>query len=325
MKNEIWVYIEHSNKTIERVSLELIGEAVRLANKINAKVAAVLLGCETDVILYNLFEFGGIDKLYLASNEKFRYFCSETYTHVIEKLARQEEPRIILFGATADGNDLGLRVAVRLGACFLNNCHDLKINEAGGLTLSKPVLGDSQLSVSISGCPQVVTVTPDVIGLEKFKTKATPEIKYIEMDNIQFMGNSQFIAFISGDPAQMNICEADTIVSGGRGINCSEQWNLLEILATKLGAAVAGSRMAKDLGYISQERMVGQTGKSVAPKLYFAVGISGAAQHLHGMKDAQKVIAINKDPRAPLIKQADLAVVADLEELLPVLIDKIKV
>ena len=323
MKNEIWVYVEHNGKMIEKVSLELLGEAFRLAKITNLKVAALLFGFKTDVVLQNLLEYGGMEKIYWAEHKLLRYFYSEFYTYVLEKLARQEEPQIILFGATPDGNDLGLRIAVRLGTGFLNNCHDLKLNESGAFVLSKRVMEDSQLSVSTAVHPLVATVIPDVIGLKKIAATATPEIKQISLDNIQFVGKSEVLAFQEGDPAQMDICEADRIVSGGRGINGPAQWNLLEALATRLEAAIAGSRMAKDLGYISRERMVGQTGRFVTPRLYFAVGISGATQHLHGMKDAQKIIAVNKDRQAPLMKQADLAVVANIEELLPVLIKKI--
>ncbi len=323
MGNEIWVYIEHDHKNLEKVSLELLGEAARLAEGTDANVAALLFGHSLDVVLQSLLEYGGMDTIYLVKEKRLDFFRSEVYTHVLTELMRQNQPQLVLLGATADGNDLGLRVAVRSGAGFLNNCHDLKLNESGELILTKTVLDGKQLSVAIISPLQIATVNPDVFGLEKL-TGTSPTIKEIDMDMTNIKEKSDVVAFIKGDPSQMDISEADMIVSGGKGINSEEEWQLLEGLAARLGAAIAGSRMAKDMGYINQEKVVGQTGKSVTPRLYLAAGISGATQHLHGIKEAHKVISINKDHQAPIMKLSDLAVVADTAEILPLLVEKLK-
>ncbi len=318
MHKEIWVFAEACNNSIERVSLELLGEVRRLS-KNGAPTAAVLIGAGISPSLRQTLSQYGAQKIYIVDHEKLLYYQSEIYTHILTQLVRQKKPQIILLGATPNGNDMASRVAARLRVGFVSNCTDLKLNDEGRLVLWKAIRGGkSQAAFMTVGSPQIATVCPDVIGLEKVVPLQTVPVEHLDISWDKNMEKAEVIEFFKGNPATIDITEAEIIVAGGRGVGGVEKWPLIEGLADVIGGAVAGSRMAKDLGCISRDRLVGQTGKNVRPKLYMALGISGASHHVNGLKEAEKVVVINKDRHAPFIKKADLAVIADLQELLPV-------
>jgi electron transfer flavoprotein alpha subunit len=325
MEDEIWVFIEHFENTVEVVSLELLGEAKRLAKKTAGAVAAILVGSGLSSDMLETLAQYGAQKLYIADDETFLYYRSETYTRLLTQWAKKKGPSAILFGATPDGNDLAPRVAHRLGVASVSDCTDLKVGPERRLIFSKSMLGaKAQASFAPNGTPQIATVLPDIIGLEKpdSKKQAVP-IEHIAISEEAAIEKAKVLEFVKADPSTIDIAEAETIVAGGRGVGGKDRWHVIEEFAAAIGGAVAGSRMAMDSNCISIDRLVGQTGKSVRPKIYLAVGISGTSQHVIGLKGAKKIIAINKDRYAPLMKQADLAVVADLHELLPLLIKKV--
>jgi electron transfer flavoprotein alpha subunit len=324
MEDEIWVFIEHFENTVEVVSLELLGEAKRLAKKTAGAVAAILIGSELSSDVLGTPAQYGAQKLYVADDEILRYYHSETYTHLLTQWAKKKGPSAILFGATPNGNDLAPRVAHRLGVASVSDCTDLKVGGERRLIFSKSILGaKAQISFAIKGTPQIATVLPDIIGLEKpDPTQAIP-VERMAISRDSTPEKVQVLEFVKADPSTIDIAEAETIVAGGRGVGGKDRWSVIEEFAAAIGGAVAGSRMAMDANCISIDRLVGQTGKSVRPKIYMAVGISGTSQHVIGLKGAKKIIAINQDRYAPLMKQADLAVVADLHELIPLLIKKV--
>jgi electron transfer flavoprotein alpha subunit len=324
MENEIWIFIEHCENTIENVSLELLGEAKKLARKTAGGVAGILIGAKLSVDLQQTSVQYGAQKLYIADDEILRYYNSEIYTHILTQLAKTKGPKVILFGATPNGNDLAPRVANRLGVASVSDCTDLKLDAKSCLIFSKPILGaKAQASFVTTGTPQIATVLPDIIGLEKPNPTQAVPIEHIAISWDTTIEKAKVLEFVKADPATIDIAEAETIVAGGRGVGGKDKWSVIEEFATIIGGAVAGSRMAMDANCIPMDRLVGQTGKNVRPKIYLAVGISGTSQHVIGLKGARKIIAINKDRYAPLMKQADLAVVADLHELLPALTKKV--
>jgi electron transfer flavoprotein alpha subunit len=324
MEDEIWVFIEHFENTVEVVSLELLGEAKRLAKKTAGAVAAILIGSELSFDVLGTPAQYGAQKLYVADDEILRTYHSETYTRLLTQWAKKKGPRAILFGATPNGNDLAPRVAHRLGVASVSDCTDLKVGGERRLIFSKSILGaKAQISFETKGTPQIATVLPDIIGLEKPDPVQAIPVERIAISRDSTPEKVQVLEFIKADPGTIDIAEAETLVAGGRGVGGKDRWPIVEEFAAAIGGAVAGSRMAMDADCIPIERLVGQTGKSVRPKIYMAVGISGTSQHVIGLKGAKKIIAINKDRYAPLMKQADLAVVADLHELLPLLIKKV--
>lgn len=324
MEDEIWVFIEHFENTVEVVSLELLGEAKRLAKKTAGAVAAILIGSELSSDVLGTPAQYGAQKLYVADDEILRYYHSETYTHLLTQWAKKKGPSAILFGATPNGNDLAPRVAHRLGVASVSDCTDLKVGGERRLIFSKSILGaKAQASFATKGTPQIATVLPDIIGLENPDPMRTVPIEHIAISWDTTIEKAKVLEFVKADSATIDIAEAEAIVAGGRGVGGKDKWRVIEEFAAAIGGAVAGSRMAMDANCIPMDRLVGQTGKNVRPKIYLAAGISGASQHVIGLREARKIIAINKDRYAPFMKQADLAVLADLHGLLPALTKKV--
>lgn len=328
MSSEIWVVIEQAGDKVETVSLELLGEAFRLGKTMNAVPCAVALGPTgflTSKIQQELIQYGA-KKIYTVEDSALEYYQSEVYTEIITQAVKEKNPQAVLIGATPNGNDFAPRVATRMGAGLISNCTDLKTNNEGRLVFMKQIFnGKGQATCMGTGPVQIATVKPDIIGLEQVSsTQTNVELEPLDFQLTPLCHRVQTIEFIKGDPATIDITEADVIVSGGKGIGGKEKWGLVEALASAVGGAVAGSRMAMDLGCVERERLVGQTGKTVSPKLYIALGVSGASQHVMGLKNVDKIIAINKDKKAPLMQKADLGIVADIQELIPVLLEKLK-
>lgn len=325
MGKEAWVVVDSYNNIVETVSLELLGEARRIAQAAGWSVAAVLLGTVVTPEIYEKLSRYGAQKIYVAEDERLCHFQSELFTHILTLLARRKGPSLMLMGATPNGNDLASRTAARLGVGFAGDCTDLKLNNHNRLVVTKPIFGGKyQMELSTEGIPQVATVCPDVIGLEQAGPVRTVPVEHISLEQEINTNNTRVLQFIKGNPAEIDITEAEIIVSGGRGIGGTDKWVAVEKLAAAMGGAVAGSRMAKDMGCIPLERLVGQTGKQVKPKLYMALGISGSSHHINGLKEAEKVVVVNNDKEAPFVKQADLAVIADLHEFLPAFHETVK-
>lgn len=330
MPGEIWVVIEQLGNKIETVSLELLGEAFRLGKTLKAISCAVVLGPQgflTRKIQQELIQYGA-QKIYVAEDIALESYQSEVFTEALTQAVKAKNPLAILIGATPNGNDFAPRVATRIGAGLVSNCTDIKTNAGGRLVFIKQIFnGKAQATCIAAGQTQIATVKPDVIGLDP--AVPTPKDVNVDIERLAFRLTSlchrvKTLEFIKGDPATIDIAEADIIVAGGKGIGGKEKWGIIEALASAVGGSIAGSRMAMDLGCIERERLVGQTGKTVSPKLYIALGISGAIQHVAGLKKVDKIIAINKDKKAPIMQRANLGVVADAHELAPVLIKKLK-
>ena len=322
-EQDIWVFAEHRKGELLDVSLELLGEGQGLAQKLGGEVAAILLGHGVEALAKTVACYGA-RRVYLVEDERLEEYECDAYVQVIAGLVERHRPRVLLAGSTWKACDFLPYVAARMGMAFSANYSRMTTGEKGALQLTRPIYG-GRLDGVYSLAPDrahslAVMARPGAIGMGR--TEEAGEPKLIRVDpqlNWQSI-RTKAVEFIKGDPKKMDISQAEIIVAAGRGIDSAEKLAPVEALADVLGASIAGTRPAVDAGLVSFERQVGQTGKSVSPKLYIACGISGAIQHTAGMKDSERIIAINKDPEAPIFKICDIGIVGDVQEVIPKLV-----
>lgn len=322
---DVWVFGEQRNGEAANVALELLGEGRKLADQLNVKLAAVLMGDNMKAAAKNLISYGA-DKVYLVDDPSLKNFNDESYTDIFVQLISRYKPEIVLMGATTYGRSLAPRVASRLNTGLTADCTKLEIDmEKRILLQTRPAFGGNLMATIIcpNHRPQMSTVRPKVMKALEQDMSRTGEIiqpKVIIPDDVKV----KVTDIISTLCEKVNLTEADIIVSGGRGLGDPKNFALVEELAKVLGGAVGASRATVDAGWIEYSHQVGQTGKTVGPKVYFACGISGAVQHLAGMSSSDTIIAINKNPEAPIFKVATFGIVGDVLEILPALIGEFK-
>ncbi len=322
----VWVYIEQVNGLIRNVSHELLGEGRKLADTMGQELAAVLIGQDVAGLTKEIFA-SGADKIYLVEGPEFKHYSTDGYTITFTDLINTYRPSVILMGATNDGRDLGPRVACRVGTGLTADCTNLDIDEATGLVAwTRPAFGGNIMATILcpDHRPQMGTIRPKVFKRPDQDFSRTGAVVQVTSKVHPGDIRTKLIEVIQGSTVACNLEEAEFIVSGGRGICKPENFKLIEELAAVLGGAVGASRAAVDAGWIPALNQVGQTGKTVGPKVYIACGISGAIQHLAGMSSSDIVIAINKDPDAPIFKMADYGIVGDVLEVIPALIAEFK-
>ncbi len=321
----IWIYAECRNGELAPVSLELLGEGRRLADIRETKLSAVLFTDETSNLTAQLISHGA-DTVYLVENPIFGNFYEDANAAVLTDLARRYKPETILAGATAIGRSFIPRVAASLRTGLTADCTCLGIQENGDLLQSRPAFGGNVMAaVLCSGTrPQMATVHPMVMKPLETDPDRKGEVVKVDVEESLFDTKIRVNNFVPLESEGVALNEADIVVAGGRGLENEEGFKLVEELAEVLGGAVAASRAAVDSGWISATRMVGQTGQTVRPRIYIACGISGAIQHTVGMQSAETIIAINRDPDAPVFDIATYGVVGDAFEVLPRLIEKLK-
>lgn len=315
----IWVYAEQREGIIQDVSFELLGQGRRLADARETELVAVLLGHDMKNKAEELFHYGA-DKVILVDHPALAGFDSDAYTQVFADLVRKYKPEVVLAGGTSIGRTFIPRVAIRAKAGLTADCTGLEIDPKDKLLLqTRPAFGGNIMATIIcpNHRPQMATVRHKVFkkGTPDPRRKGTLIEEIMEIKT----GRSKVLEVIHEMTNEINVAEADIIVSGGRGLGGPENFKLLFDLAHELGAAVGASRGAVDAGWISSFHQVGQTGKTVCPKLYIACGISGAIQHLVGMSSSETIVAINKDPNAPIFDVADYGIVGDLKEIVPMI------
>lgn len=325
-KGGVWVFAEQRNGELQKVSLELLGKGKDLAEKLNTKLVAVLLGSKIDELAKDLVAHGA-DEVLACDNELLAGFTTDGYTKVICELANEYKPEVLMVGATFVGRDLGPRIAARLKTGLTADCTGLDIDaEKAYLLATRPAFGGNLMATIVceERRPQMATVRPGVFGkLEKDANRAG-EIKNIEVNITEADIRTKVVKVVKNEKETVDIGEARIIVSGGRGIGSAEGFGLLKELAEALNGELAGSRAAIEKGWVDKDVQVGQTGKTVRPTIYIAVGISGAIQHTAGMADSEYIIAINKDAGAPIMKMADLALVGDYKKIVEEMIAKAK-
>jgi len=314
----IWALVEYRDEELEDGSLELISHASDLARKMGAELAAVVLGEIPEDTATQLARYGAGHILCLqhpAVNDRL----PETDAQILAAAVRQYSPDIIACLETTTGGDVSRRLAARLGTGLVTSCDRLDVGEDNLLAAVKPVYGGKAAATVIcpSTRPQMATVNPDAIDLKTPDSSATAEITTVPVNIDLEDPKTRAVDFLKGDPRMVALTEAEIVVAGGMGLGSKDNWKLVEELADAIGASVAATRRVVDEGWVTSERQVGQTGKTVRPRLYIACGISGAIQHTVGMKDSQAVIAINTDRTAPIFKVADVSVVGDVVKVLP--------
>ena len=327
-------FIELTNGDIRASGLEILSAARKLADTIRESCSVLLIGTKADAFQKILWEYGA-DLIYSVENDRLQNYSTEHYTDIVGDIAAKYKPSIVLFGATKIGRDLAPRVAARLNTGLTADCTDLQIDEKGHLLQVRPTYGGNILAqiITPNHRPQIATVRPNV--MKKIKLRSSNESKdIIHRISVKLKdkkGNLRIIKEIKQFSPFSNLEEADYIISGGIGLGSPEKFKILQylinILSKKVGEnriALGASRAAVDAGWISHHHQVGQTGKTVSPKLYIACGISGQVQHLMGMRDAEKVIAINRDRNAPIFSIADIGIVGDVHEVVPKLSSQIE-
>lgn len=321
----VWVVAEHFKNKIHNVAFQLLGKGRELANALKVNLSFVILGANFDDNLEEFSQYGADGIIYIKSSILKDYY-SDLYVKILTELIIEHKPEIILIGATPTGRDFAPRVAKRVNAGLTADCTGLAIDlESRNLLQTRPTFGGNIMATikTPTSRPQMATVRPGIFKPLK-KSKRKVKIKKIDYDYSQKDSVSKIIKIINREKKKLNLEEAEIIITGGRGVGSKENFKLIEQLADSLNAEVGGSRVAVELNWIEQDCQVGQTGKTVSPKLYIACGISGAIQHIVGMQGADIIVAINKDPKAPIFKVAHYGIVGDLHQIIPLLIEEIK-
>ncbi|WMJ79227.1 electron transfer flavoprotein subunit alpha/FixB family protein [Clostridium sp. MB40-C1] len=324
----VWVFAEQRDGELQKVALELLGKGREIADKLNVELTAVLLGNKIEAVAKDLLAYGA-DKVLYAEDEKLAHYTTDAYTRVICDLVNEKKPEVLFIGASFIGRDLGPRVAGRLSTGLTADCTALDVEEGTGhLMMTRPAFGGNLMATIMctENRPQMSTVRPGVFDkLAKDESKVdAAKIEKVAANLKEEDLRIKVLEAVKELKEVADISEAEVIVAGGRGMGNEENFKLLEELAHELGGVVAGSRAAIDNGWLDHALQVGQTGKTVRPKVYVACGISGAIQHLAGMQDSDYIIAINRDADAAIMKVADLGIVGDVAKVVPELIAQVK-
>jgi electron transfer flavoprotein alpha subunit len=321
----IWVYAEYRHGRVAPVTFELLGAGRRLADLKKVPLSAVLLADRAGEVPGELIAHGA-DQVYVVEDQALAGFTDEAYGNALEDLARRFKPEVILAGATAIGRSFIPRVATSLQTGLTADCTQLDIQEDGALLQTRPAFGGNIMATI--ACPktrpQMATVRPLVMKAMVPDYSRQGQVIPCAVPPHRLQSRVRVRGFVAQEGDQVRLNEAEVVVAGGRGLEGEKGFLLVAELAGQLGGAVAASRAAVDSGWISYPHQVGQTGKTVSPKIYIACGISGAIQHLVGMQSSDTIVAINRDPHAPIFDVATYGVVGDVFEILPKLIDKLK-
>lgn len=322
----VWVFAEQRHGKIESVAIELLGKGRELADTLDTELTAILLGHNVKALAKELIAFGA-DKVIVSEDKKLENFLDIPYATALTQLAEKYKPEIILSGASVMGRSFIPRVAIELHTGLTADCTYLEIDpNTNGLLQTRPAFGGNIMATieTPNHLPQMATVRHKVMDPLERDENRTGEIIEETIDFSDMKDDSNFLGFVADETQMINLSEANFVIGGGRGLKTKENFEILNELAKKLDGAVAASRAAVDNEWISYPHQVGQTGKTIKPTIYIAVGISGAIQHLAGMQSADYIIAINKDADAPIFKVADLGLVGDLFEVIPELLKKFK-
>ncbi|MFN3406316.1 MAG: electron transfer flavoprotein subunit alpha/FixB family protein [Caldimicrobium sp.] len=322
---EVWVFIEQEDGVVHPVSYELLGVADRLSKDLDGIACAVLIGYQVEPLAEELFSYGA-QKVYLVEHEVLKYYRHIPYAKTLAELSKKYKPEIFLLGATPLGRDLAGGVATLLETGLTADVTELNIDrETKNLLMTRPAYGGNIMATIICPYhrPQMATVRPRIFPIPEKKPQAIGEIIRESIELKEEEARVERIDFIPKEKS-VNLEYADVIVAGGKGLGSKEGFSILQELAKLLKGEVGASRLAVEAGWISYEHQVGQTGKTVRPKVYFAFGISGAIQHRAGMQNSDIIIAVNTDERAPIFQIADLGIIGDWKEVATALIKAIK-
>jgi electron transfer flavoprotein alpha subunit len=321
MSNKILVFLEQRNGEIKKQSLEAARKGFKLSKEVQGEVVGVVLGDQISNL--DIASEHGLEKVIHFKNSKLSNYSSTAYAKLISDFVKENNFNLLLFSHTAMGKDLAPIVAAKLKAGYGADCTSIEIKD-GNLVLERPIYaGKAIMNFSLNSEVKVLTIRPNTVSLTEdgYKVNLNTDVKEIPDDALDLRCIATEYVKAEG---KLDVAEADIIISGGRGMKGPENFYLLEEIAQLLGGAVGASRAVVDAGWRSHSEQVGQTGKTVSPKLYIACGISGAIQHLAGMSSAKCIVAINKDKDAPIFQVADYGIVGDVLEILPVLKEELK-
>ena len=322
----IFVFAQQVDCKISGVSFELIGKAKELAAELGTNVTAVILGDGVTALADSLAVYGA-DKVVVVDHPSLKEYTTEPYTHAMYSVIESYKPEVVLYGATAIGRDLAPRVSARVKTGLTADCTKLEVDaETKNLRMTRPAFGGNIMATIVcpDHRPQMATVRPGVMQRANKIAGAKADLDVVELT---FEKNNKYVEVMEVVKTvvdKMDIMDAKILVSGGRGVGSKENFKLLEDFAKVIGGEVSSSRASVDAGWTEKDQQVGQTGKTVRPNLYFAIGISGAIQHLAGMEESDVIIAINKDETAPIFDVADYGLVGDFKAILPILTEQMK-
>ncbi|MCX5781112.1 MAG: electron transfer flavoprotein subunit alpha [Elusimicrobia bacterium] len=322
----VWIYAEQRHGEISPIVYELLNEGRVLADKLGVPLSAILIGDNIKSKADNLIQHGA-DKVYVFDDPVFIEFQDDSYSDILSHLVETEKPEIVLMGATNIGRSFASRVAAKIYTGLTADCTALDIDpKTKNLMQTRPAFGGNIMATILTPRhrPQMATVRHKVFKPSKKDENRKGEIIVRKIDNKKIINRTKFLGFIKDTSSKVNLADANIICSGGRGLGNPEGFRLIEELAECLGGAVGSSRAAVDAGWIPYSHQVGQTGRTVAPKVYFACGISGQIQHQVGMSAADVIVAINKDPECPMMKMATFALEGNLYEIIPWIIKEVK-
>ncbi|MFC1865041.1 electron transfer flavoprotein subunit alpha/FixB family protein [Chloroflexota bacterium] len=325
-KRQVWVWVEHHQEKLTKASLGLLGKAHELCQQLGGgEVASVLVGADSQPLAAELIDYGS-DKVYLADAPSLSLFETELCAHLMTRLVRSHQPEIVLWGATSLGRETASRVAAKLGTGLTAHCIDLYIDEVKGKRQLVAVVAGwgGNLTLKIicpQARPQMATVKPGIFTPPE-SSKRGGEVIPVEVEDEA--SRLDIVEVVSEREKKSSLEEAEVVVVGGWGLSSVGGFQAVDELAQILGGSVAGTRPALDAGWIPDERMIGQSGETVAPQLLVTLGVSGAAQFVTAVLGSKLILAVDKNPRAPIFEMADISIVGDLKDVLPLLINKIR-
>ena len=324
--NGVFIFAQQVDNKITGVSYELIGKGKQLAKDLGTEVTAVLLGYQVGDLCKKLAKYGA-DRVIVVDDPALETYMTEPYAQALYEVIMAKKPAVVLYGATAIGRDLAPRVSARVHTGLTADCTGLEIDpETKNLMMTRPAFGGNIMATILcpDHRPQMATVRPGVMQRQTGDPDATCPVEQFAVKDLESRKNVEILEVVKKVSEKMDIQDAKVLVSGGRGIGCPENFKMLEELADALGGTISSSRACVDAGWVEKDRQVGQTGKTVRPNLYIACGISGAIQHLAGMEESDIIIAINKDPSAPIFEVADYGVVGDVCKIVPLFTEEVK-
>ena len=318
--SSLLIYAEHRNGKLKKAAYEAITKGGSLAKELGLTAHVVLLGSGVSTMANDAASYG-VTSVLTVDDAKLANYSNSAYAKALAEVSKSKNASVVILSATAMGKELAPYISVKLNASFAADCTDVKVN-GGSITAVRPVYTGKAISeVSLTKDVKVISLRPNVFPAQQSPATASVEAVSVQLSDSDFKCKVTDVVASSG---KLDVAEADIVVSGGRGMRSAENFSILEELATVVGGAVGASRAAVDSGFRPHSDQVGQTGKVVSPKLYFAFGISGAIQHLAGMNSSKIIVAVNKDKDAPIFQIADYGIVGDLFEVVPAMTAELK-
>jgi len=320
----VWFIAEHKDGKLEKAAFLLAGECKSLATKLGEDTAAIIIGHQIKDLATELAPYG-IDKAFVISDKRLEKYTGDTYVDALAQVVSFHEPSIVLFATTPMGNDLAPRLAARLNVGLLARYTEIEADKDKRLTARRPIHGGkAQETVTVLRKPLIATVEPQLLTLQKSSAVKEPQVIECRANIDSENSKTRLLDYLKADPCAVCVSEAEIVIGVGKGLACADNLKPIEELARILGASIGGSRRATDERWIVDERRIGLTGKTIAPKLYLICGISGAFHHTLSIKGSQLMVAINTDRNAPIAKLADLVLVGDMQQIIPELTKQLR-